>query len=55
MSLGGGDNKHAVALIERAQEEGLWLIVENLHLATALSAAARRAVRAAGGQQPRRT
>ena len=34
VSLGGGDNKHAVALIERAREEGLWLIVENLHLAT---------------------
>ena len=33
VSLGGGDNKHAIALIERAHEEGLWLIVENLHLA----------------------
>ena len=35
ISLGSGDTTHAVALIERGQEEGLWVLIENIHLAPA--------------------
>ena len=35
ISLGSGDNAQAVQLIERGQDEGLWVLVENLHLAPA--------------------
>ena len=35
ISLGSGDNAAAVQLIERGQDEGLWVLVENLHLAPA--------------------